>query len=429
MKTAQRDAEPAASLCAVFRLVLAMAAKLAVLLMMLSLVALGPRAASAAAESATRPDPQRRSRAPRRTARKPVPPASGVDYTKFSHRTAAHQKSCDSCHTFPSSNWKQARSGDDAFADVTQYPEHASCLECHRTQFFAKERPAPKICSVCHVAVTPRNTARFPFPNPKEAFMASTKARGFESGFRVHFTHATHLEMMGRAVPSGRRDLVARFVPAAYRPQEAAPADTVCANCHTTYQAPNPAGDYVVKPPTDLGDAFWLKTGTFKTSPGHATCFNCHSADSGLSPGPSDCATCHILKDGAPVATDFDPNAPAVKAVTDPAILWIWRRRQSSATFPHEGGLHTEVGCAHCHDTSAMDTADPATTRVRVQSCGGDMGCHVTATTDDGGALNYEIDERKADPSFVCAKCHMSYGTKPVPAGHAAAISSLKTSG
>jgi len=50
-------------------------------------------------------------------------------------------------------------------------------------------------------------------------------------------------------------------------------------------------------------------------------------------------------------------------------------------------------------------------------------GCHITATTDDGGILNYEMDQRKANAQFVCVKCHIVYGSRPVPASHPAAVS------
>src|SRR5574338_1275628 len=90
-----------------------------------------------------------------------------IDYTNFSHTThVTNQKlKCDSCHKFPTANWNQVRKGDAAFPDVAEFPEHSACLNCHRQQFFARERPAPRICSNCHVAVTPRNTVRFLFPS------------------------------------------------------------------------------------------------------------------------------------------------------------------------------------------------------------------------------------------------------------------------
>lgn len=355
-------------------------------------------------------DPQRRSAPARRRA-----PAPRAEPATFSHATPAHRRACDACHTFPSANWKEARAGEEAFPDVTEFPRHAACLECHRREFFARERPAPRICSVCHVAVTPRQTARHPFPNPVEPFRKSARARDFVSEFRVRFPHAKHLEMLGRARPGGP------FRLAAYRPQEE-DAAAACATCHQTYQPQGDSGgEYVTPPPEGAGDDFWLKKGTFKTSPeGHAKCFECHSLDSGLMPAPGDCAACHSLAD-ARAPADFDPAAAARMKIDDPFILKAWRRRDDSATFPHDGGLHTEVACAACHDIAAMDAAG-GRSDVRIQSCGGADGCHVTATADEGGALTFELERRKADPSFACTKCHVGFAKRPAPPAHAEAV-------
>ena len=62
------------------------------------------------------------------------------------------------------------------------------------------------------------------------------------------------------------------------------------------------------------------------------------------------------------------------------------------------------------------------TLAVPVRSCGGAEGCHITATTDDGGALNYEIDQKKKDAAFVCTKCHISFGREAAPETHLQAI-------
>lgn len=277
---------------------------------------------------------------------------------KFSHGAPAHQMACSFCHVFPSANWKSARAEADAFPDVTEFPRHATCLTCHRTEFFARERPAPRICAVCHVAVTPRFTDRLAFPNPAEAFRRTPRARDFESAFAVGFPHASHLELLGEG-------------------------DT-CVTCHTTHDPQGEAADpYATRPPADLGDAFWPKKGQFKTAPsGHAACFSCHAVDSGMKPEPGDCATCHRLVTRARGPGDFDPAAVSTQAVTDPVARGAWRRRTSSATFPHEGGLHTDVRCTTCHDVARLDTTDPMSARVRVASCGGDSGCHVTSTVD-----------------------------------------------
>src|SRR5215210_7392102 len=71
-------------------------------------------------------EPQRRRATTQRRAPAQRP---RVDYAKFTHASAAHsKKSCDSCHKSPSDNWSQVRERDVAFPDVTDYPEHDSCL-------------------------------------------------------------------------------------------------------------------------------------------------------------------------------------------------------------------------------------------------------------------------------------------------------------
>lgn len=353
------------------------------------------------------------------------------DYTNFDHASKPHQRDCASCHKFPSENWQQVRKGDAAFPDVTEYPQHASCLECHRTQFFARERPAPRICSVCHVAVTPRSTVRHPFPSLGEPFYASKKAAGFASDFRVNFPHEKHMALLGELLPTFRsREGGARFVRASYgrgAAQDAAEANKVCATCHQTY-APQGKSDaeFVTKPPKDLPDgAFWLKKGTFQTVPrDHASCFTCHSADSGISPAPTDCATCHKLGPTVPTHADFDPKL-AAQTGADNFMLSRWRRRDSAGAFRHEGGLHTELACTTCHKVETMDTTDDRTLRVPVMSCSGEMGCHVTATADEGGALNFELEQRRSAPAFQCAKCHVQFGREQAPKSHTDAITSL----
>src|SRR5690242_5377207 len=139
---------------------------------------------------------QTRRRAPARPAQ---PQKPKIDYSKFSHRTHVQEQklNCESCHKFPSKNWKEVRKGDDAFPDVTDFPEHTACLNCHRTQFFARERPAPVICSNCHVAVTPKNTARYPFPSLGAPFLSTPRGQSFVSEFKVLFPHDKHVDVVG----------------------------------------------------------------------------------------------------------------------------------------------------------------------------------------------------------------------------------------
>src|ERR1041385_574279 len=420
--------------------------------------------------------PQKRNSQPRRAPK--TPPQPKVDYTKFSHTThVVNQKlACNSCHKVPSKNYKEFRKGDEAFPDVTDFPEHPACLSCHKEQFFARERPAPSICSNCHIAVTPKDTARWLFPSLGDLTDPKLKRREFVSEFGVGFPHDKHIDVVGMSLNQFRggllaaasgssptlNDISAQFVtasfqekkpapdwsvtvPVAYEEREQAgrlrssqPAKTLalqpappqsCPVCHETYQPQGKSSEeYVVKPPQDIGDHFWLKKGTFKTIPNsHTICFTCHSADSGIAPEPKNCEVCHKLSGPMQLKTDFDQTL-AAKMGADSVMLARWSRRISAGGFRHEGGEHPDLSCMNCHkvDNEAFRTTDPKTIKVPVKSCGGADGCHITTTVDEGGALNFEIDSRKKDPKFVCSKCHVTFGKGPVPENHPLAIPTPK---
>lgn len=306
-------------------------------------------------------------------------------YSNFSHVTHVTKEklACDSCHKFPTTNWKEVRKGDAAFPDVTEYPEHQTCLSCHRQQFFARERPVPRICSSCHVKATPIETSRYPFPSLGEVFLSTAKARDFVSDFGVVFPHDKH-------------------------------ADASCEDCHQTHQPQGKSDDeFVSKPPKTIGDGFWLKKGTFKTRPlTHAGCFTCHNQESELAPLPPNCDACHKLPASEKRAPDFDEKLAGTIGILDWWTRTAWRARSSAGAFRHE--VHSDLKCAQCHQ--------PVTNAVPVKACGGAEGCHVTATLDDGGILNYEIDQRNKSAGFVCAKCHLVFGSKPIPSSHVNAL-------
>lgn len=348
----------------------------------------------------------------RRPTRTPSPPK----YSKFPHDVKAHRVSCGECHKFPSDNWQKVRAEKDGFPDITEYPKHESCLNCHKQQFFNGARPT--ICSICHTNPSPRNSERHAFPNPRERFDTTAKGRTAISDFAITFPHDKHIEIVAST------DRLGRFENAAWSRSANRRNEASCSVCHQTYKPQDKSDDeFVTARPAAVGEGFWLKKGTFKTAPiGHATCFTCHSADSGMSPAPTDCATCHALK--APEApSDFDSKLAATMGINDKIMRDSWRRRDSSATFRHEWFSHSELSCATCHNVAAMNTADPKTTRVTISSC---AVCHVTATTDEGGALNFEIDARKADSKFQCAKCHVAFGKSPIPDSHIKAVAAAK---
>jgi len=380
--------------------------------------------AQLAATNAAAGEPQKRSR--RSRSQKPkTPPKPKVDYTKFSHTThvVTQKLACSSCHKVPAKNFKEVRKGDAAFPDVTDFPEHSSCLTCHKEQFFARERPAPSICSNCHIAVTPKDTTRWLFPSLGDVTDPKLKRREFVSEFGVGFPHDKHIDVVGLNL--GRRQL---FTNVLFQEKKPAPPKS-CPVCHETYQPQGKSSEeYLVKPPKNIGDNFWLKKGTFKTIPNsHTICFTCHSADSGIAPEPKNCEMCHKLVMPTPLKVDFDPKL-ATTMGADKFMVARWGRRQSSGAFRHEGGEHPDLSCLNCHkvDNEAFRTVDPKTMKVAVRSCGGAEGCHITTTVDEGGALNFEIDSRKKDPKFVCTKCHVTFGSEPLPDNHPQAIPTPK---
>jgi len=362
----------------------------------------------------------------RTTAQKPR-----IDYSRFSHHTHVGQQklACDSCHKFPSKDWKAVRKADVAFPDVTEFPGHGSCLECHRQQFFARERPAPAICSNCHVKASPRDTTRFLFPSLGDVSDSVKQKREGVTEFAINFPHDKHVDVVGRNVPlqpGGRTGFLS--VSLRQKPTETEPPEPKsCPVCHQTLQPQGKSDEeYVTKPPKNIGDAFWLKKGTFKTIPNsHAVCFTCHNTDAGIAPAPSECGACHklALAGGSKLKTDFDPKLAQSIGITDKTILKTWSRRISSGTFRHEGGEHPNISCLSCHNVPTMNTVDMKTLAVPVRSCGGAEGCHVTATTDDGGIMNYEIDQKKKNAAFVCTKCHLTFGWEPPSENHIEAVS------
>lgn len=375
----------------------------------------GPQPSEASAE----PQGRSRNRRPQKTV---APKKPRVNYSQFSHRThVVNQKlECSSCHQVPSKNWKEVRKGEAAFPDATDFPEHSSCLNCHRTQFFARERPAPMICSNCHIASSPRDTSRWLFPSLGDVSDPTKKRREFVPEFGVEFPHEKHIDVVGFNELKRERHT---FVSVSLQEKKNEGSPKSCPVCHETYQPQGTSSEeYVTKPPKNLGDNFWLKKGTFKTIPNsHTVCFTCHSADSGIGPGPKDCSVCHKLRSEEPnLKVDFDPKRAVDMGGTDSIIIAGWSRRISAGAFRHEGGEHPDLNCLGCHNITALNTVDPKTMKVPVRSCGGADGCHI-ATTDDA-ALNFEIAQKKKDAAFVCTKCHITFGKEAVPEDHPKAI-------
>jgi hypothetical protein len=349
------------------------------------------------------------------TPRKKVARTRPSRYSDFPHSVKAHQLECSSCHKFPSDNWNKVRTGSDAFPDITDYPKHESCVGCHKQQFF-KGRP-PVVCSICHTNPGPRDSSRHPYENPREIFDQSPKGKKApESDFAISFPHDKHIDIVSLNVSQS-----GSIVDASYRKPM---AEESCNVCHKTYQPQGEGKDeFVTPPPANIGEAFWLKKGTFKTTPiGHTTCFTCHSQDSGIEPTPQKCATCHKLRPPSG-PTDFDPKVAAKMNIADKIMLTQWRHRDSSATFRHEFDVHSSLECATCHAAAKMNTLDVSTKKVPISAC---AMCHATPTTADGGALNVEVDKRKASATFQCVKCHIAFGRMAIPESHTQALTASK---
>ncbi len=134
--------------------------------------------------------------------RTPAARNSAPRYSAYSHDIPGHgsdPKSCAACHRVDS----QQR------PDLTEYPDHPSCIKCHRQQFFNGARPT--ICSVCHANASPRNGIRFSFP-------IRTRA----SQFTDIFPHRAHLS-------SSTRTAFAKLPDAK---KKALTAQETCAHCH-----------------------------------------------------------------------------------------------------------------------------------------------------------------------------------------------------
>lgn len=395
---------------------------LALLLLAASAAYVCPRLVTSAAGGAEPAEPRQQRRRTRVQNPARRPPAK--DYSTFRHSTPAHQKdSCDSCHRTPSDNWARVRDRGSAFFDVTDYPEHESCLGCHRAQFFKGDRPV--ICSICHSVVSPRSGDRHPFQNPPAAFARSPKARKYAAGgdeFALNFPHDLHLDAM-----------------AANRPGAGRTANS-CRVCHDTLFLRAPAKPAEAKPadarPASAASAVALEDGLLMTSPtGHESCFNCHwkgsgEREGGEKPYASDCKGCHTPLQGGAAATTRAPAPPPGKDIgraaaegtgfIDPSAISKLLRRQS-VKFAHSDDNHKGLDCAVCHvRVSSADSLGPATFEVPILSCGGSK-CHIDERTNR--TLNDEMAKRRADPAFQCTHCHVGYaGAERPPASHLRAV-------
>lgn len=435
---------------------------LVIFLLLSSLTFLYPRMASSFASLKPGIEPQQRGQTGRR-ARRPARNAKPrVDYSRFNHNRPEHrQRSCDSCHIVWAIEEKTRELTSDAL-DITDFPEHESCLDCHRQQFFRGARPV--ICSNCHNVVSPRSDSRFVFPKKNAA-----------SQFDNVFPHASHVKstMLGQfkriAGPSANLQSSCMYChkvnPTAFKPAKGAPAE-----------------------------AFAPPAGTFMTTPtSHVTCFQCHFQkgveNRETPPLATECAKCHVsiaAPAATPVPTPKPASTPAKKAsmatgtaasevVIIPISMHASPQKPSSAgaqkpvapvapkatpaptpiaahnvpaqvwperivlKFAHDKDAHKKrmnddgkevaITCLQCHTAArkAMTLGDmrKKESKVQVPSCTS-SACHsaTSGTAQLGLSLYRELRDRGKEPKFECALCHTPpYSTAAeVPCGHYAAV-------
>lgn len=304
-----------------------------------------------------------------------------VDYTKFSHSTPKHKAACNTCHKTPTKNWTKVSQ----FPDVADFPDHDTCVSCHRAQFFKGARPP--ICSVCHTKTSPRDAARYTFRNPASRLQ-----------FVIEFPHDRHQDVIA----------VNRFLISAPLTSHRAPHDAFmahaaappqfnnCTICHGgsvfAISAPAPT-----RPNLRTSDMDGLGLMPFKASPtNHGACFNCHWKSQ--EPVAANCNGCHTLAP-APYFRSPEPH-------------------RISRNFIHEGGGEKKQHVAEC-TTCHINITKSATLRglkpdVPITAC---TECHNKEGLRQD--LNKELSALEKNRTFTCVYCHApDVGSLDAPASH-----------
>jgi hypothetical protein len=324
-------------------------------------------------------------------------------YNRFAHDNAAHRKqSCSSCHKAPTgfSNAETAAGASYRYPDITDYPDHDSCFDCHRQQLFRGARPA--ICSICHTKVSPRDKARFAFPVPNQP-----------EEFGVRFPHNAH------------QDIIAKVAIPQTKPNEKTDYNN-CTICHL------PAKDKIYNTAPRRPQMVALETGLvvaahrekiqapvgyFKTRPnGHDSCFNCHYSEQ--KPTRNDCAGCHIPL-GNPLAEsnvlerlslNFNHDSKKEKIDLDE------KTGKENKIFVYN---HAQE-CTSCHlritqsaDLRMLDPDVPFFTCAK---------CHVDEIKSEVNRRNEDLVKRKANAQHQiqsCSFCHNTFvGSYQLPESH-----------
>ncbi|MEP6719389.1 MAG: hypothetical protein ABJB21_09600, partial [bacterium] len=162
-------------------------------------------------------------RGARRVAKPRATRETTTNYSRFSHATKEHQGACKTCHKVPTANWQKAVDfpGLDAFPDVADFPEHDTCVRCHRAQFFKGAKPV--ICGVCHTKISPRDDARSSFRKLSEPWE-----------FKIEFPHDKHQDVIAalRSRPNSIHLAGSFFVKLAHAPDDQKKKYNNCEICH-----------------------------------------------------------------------------------------------------------------------------------------------------------------------------------------------------
>ncbi|MFL6228087.1 MAG: multiheme c-type cytochrome [Pyrinomonadaceae bacterium] len=322
--------------------------------------------------------------------------APAHDYSRFSHSSLTHaRRDCATCHVVAS--FEQP--------DIKDFPDHPSCVACHRQQFFRGTRPA--ICSDCHTSVSPRAGARFKFPKPAAP-----------SEFTDVFPHANHIKSTS----------LIQFKKVI---GEKSSIQATCLYCHKVSAAK-------LTPPPGAGTgagAFSPPPGTFMTTPtSHTTCFQCHwqkgVADHEQEPYANQCAKCHRnLASPVAVASKLDaiPNTGGANAARIvPAALTTTPRLSFPPTrvtpkFVHELEAHKKklndegrevlITCLQCHAAArkaeTLEVLRAKENRAGLLTCSS-SACHtaVAGAAQMHLSVYQELKARSKEAKFDCALCH-----------------------
>lgn len=338
---------------------------------------------------------------------------SGKVYNNFVHNIREHRESCNSCHKTPTGfSSAETLTGEDyKYPDITDYPEHDSCINCHRQQFFRGARPA--ICSICHTKVSPRDKARFTFPRTNQS-----------QEFSIRFPHNVHQDIIAglenSPPPRGNGIEAAHFInakftlPAIARDDKDKTDYNNCTICH--FPAAGKVYNTVPRRPQLVAletgmvtashrEKITAPVGYFKTLPtGHDSCFNCHYSEQ--QPIRSNCAGCHISR-GTPVAEST--------VIERFSLKFNHNEIKEGGTNPHD------LECVTCHvritQSAELRTLDPD---VPIFTCGG--SCHGAKIKMEISERSDALEEKKKNPQYEvksCSFCHNAYiGSYQVPKSH-----------